>query len=90
MNVHDGSFLLSKIISEFGIFGILLFFIYFFIYMKVLNIYKMQRLTVLDSFFISFLLLSPLEMFIRGTGYFTPTIYMLVLSIIYLQNKRLI
>lgn len=59
-NIYDGSSNISKIITEFGIFGLLLFLIIFFYYLKIKKIHH-----------INFFLLSIILMqLIRGVGYF--------------------
>ena len=71
VNYNDGSFLLSKIVSEFGIFSLYFIFIIF--------LYPIIKLTLISTFgnlniemklVLIFLLTSFFSLFVRGLGYF--------------------
>lgn len=89
LNRNDGSFLASKIISEFGIIGILLIGAYITIFFKKYSflrknimtkqIYNLPSKTIFfDIIYISF----SMTLFIRGSGYFTTTVFIFLLAII--------
>ena len=85
-NLRDGGFSLVKIISEFGIIGIIL--IIFYIYLTFYSI-KSLRLIIKGLKFSPYIILFShiilvtfsLELFIRGQGYFTGSSAMLAMAI---------
>lgn len=99
LNRSDGGFFAAKIISEFGILG-LTFVIYLLLLIaksfteikKILhnknqtinNFSKLSAYTVVISFTV--------EVFVRGTGYFSPGLYIFIVSILFLllspRNKK--
>jgi hypothetical protein len=84
VNYNDGSFLASKIISEFGIFGIIILIYQFFLLYKIK--YYTIRLIPEHSFYLNLMLsyFSALIVseFFRGTGYFsTVVLFALVLLV---------
>ncbi|ASJ39824.1 hypothetical protein [Vibrio vulnificus] len=91
LNRFDGGFLASKIISEFGIFGIL--FVFIFLLSVVLiwwrcfykNFLFDSQLNVL-FYSLSFSLL--IEMIFRGYGYFSPTFMLYIASSILILSRR--
>lgn len=91
LNEKDGSFDASKIISEFGIFGILILLIYFkFLFRCLKLLSKSERYDVSNSVIIfcccsvfSFFI----EIFIRGVGYFSPTFFLFITSLLYLTKS---
>lgn len=92
LNEKDGSFDASKIISEFGIFGIFILLIYFKFLFKCLKLLsKSERYDVNNSVIIfcccsvfSFFI----EIFIRGVGYFSPTFFLFITSLFYLTKSN--
>lgn len=75
LNYNDGSFMASKIISELGIFGIVMYIIVFFslflVIFKRRNTIPDKELTTLHAFIISSLVVFTIGSFIRGTSYFS-------------------
>jgi hypothetical protein len=93
LNLLDGGFLFSKIVCEFGIFGIAISLIYLhiafnsFIQLRgstLRNGGNSSKIDMAHCFVLSFLL----ELFVRGSGYFTPTVLMALASLIYLHRSR--
>jgi hypothetical protein len=90
-NRNDGGFLASKLISEFGIIGILFIFLYIIYFIKsfvflVLHSddYKIHPIVITSH---SIIVLFFIELFARGYGYFSPTI-LLVISAIYILSPN--
>lgn len=92
LNRLDGGFLASKIISEFGFFGILFF--SFFIFSTIYLWWKCfderfesnSQLNVL-FYSLSFSLL--IEIMFRGYGYFSPTFILYITSAAFILSKKL-
>ncbi|MGL5490160.1 MAG: hypothetical protein ACRDC6_28440 [Shewanella sp.] len=92
LNRLDGGFLASKIISEFGFFGILFF--SFFIFSTIYLWWKCfderfesnSQLNVL-FYSLSFSLL--IEIMFRGYGYFSPTFILYITSVAFILSKKL-
>ena len=92
LNLYNGSTVGSKFIAEFGVFGIVLLFWY------IVELFKL-KINVLDdnkTVFFKFVFLSfVVDIFVRGTGYFTPRFFIFLVSVywIYLMvpilHKRL-
>lgn len=76
----DGSFLFSKLCTEFGIFGILItiFYLFYFcrsfkiLYMPTKYIHKHPKLLLKHIFILHFFI----EFFFRTQGYFTPSVFL--------------
>lgn len=93
LNASDGGFLAAKVIAEFGIIGLIctLYYLYWLIgiMFKVNRMNKFGELSELDKkkvlaygFLFGFLV----EVFLRGYGYFSPGLYMVVVCTFYLSN----
>ncbi|MGE4500913.1 MAG: hypothetical protein AB7C96_11250 [Hydrogenovibrio sp.] len=96
MNLQDGGFLFAKIFFEFGVLaGIVLLTFYCYVVIKILlkiNLYcgffgQMDATLKKEIFFQSFLIGLAVELFLRGYGYFSPTL--LIASLFYLNSKSL-
>ena len=89
LNLKDGGSLAPKIISELGIFGIILIFMYLFYFIKIT--YKIKRYnfsySYLDIFYISIFIMSFINFFVRGSGYFSPIMFLFYSSIIYFLRR---
>lgn len=85
LNYNDGGFLGAKLVSEFGILGLLLLCLYVFnafkVYLKLRVAHQYSRLEVF--FFCVFISFS-VELFIRGAGYFTPSAFVFLVSVCFL------
>lgn len=87
LNIEDGSFLASKIIFEFGIFGIVTIFIFIFKLIGIINEFDFvdtNRIKFVYSTYISFFV----YLFIRGGGYFMPMVPMFLVSIFFIFRKK--
>ncbi|TCQ02857.1 hypothetical protein [Sphingomonas sp. PP-CC-3A-396] len=89
LNVYDGGFGVSKIVSEFGIFGIGLT-LYFTAVVGKLSLRLRKEalskvipdLTIIAPY--SFIVGFSVEMFVRGVGYFSATVFMLIVAYLFL------
>lgn len=93
-NIKDGGFLLSKIISEFGIIGIIGVLIYLkFLYEIFLRLRQIAQsknnelFTIVVSY--SYIVSFSVELFIRGSGYFTPSTLITAAAVIYIHRMKL-
>ncbi|UKA07005.1 hypothetical protein [Photobacterium damselae] len=87
LNLYDGGSLAPKIIGEFGILGILVIIYYCFIFISSVN--KLKYLNKDSDKILIFSYCSIIsvfvEIFIRGAGYFTPSLFMFLISLFYLK-----
>lgn len=94
-NVEDGGFLAAKIISELGLLGILIIFLYL---KFVLSAYKLltsisvktelsKKNKILLKICSGFILAFILEMFLRGLGYFSVGVLITIMAIIIFNNE---
>jgi hypothetical protein len=83
LNSEDGSFLFSKIISEFGLFGLLFYSIIFYKFISKIN---ENQYLVINTLVFSFIIIS----FVRTSGYFNGTLLLIVPALsIYLMGSKL-
>ena len=100
-NIADGSFIMSKLVSEFGIIGIYITFLYIkFIFNFFLNFNKKYKKIITEKnkikkeliqkdIFCNIIILSYLINFLfRGINYFTPQAILLVAAIIYVTKNK--
>ena len=89
LNLNDGGSLAPKLISELGILGIITVFIYLISLIKIVYQVKKYKLiySYLDTFYISIFIMSFVFIFLRGSGYFSPSMFLLLSAIVYI-NKR--
>lgn len=89
INVFDAGSTAPKLIGEFGVFGIILVVMYALGWLKVFINIRRKRIKNKKYLFFSCVYLSSfLDMFVRGTGYFTPTMFLLIVSIFYLFGSK--
>jgi hypothetical protein len=90
LNLKDGGSLAPKLISELGILGVFMLSMYLFYFIKIVYKLKKYFLTYsdLDMFYISIFIMSFVYLFLRGSGYFSPSIFLLSSSIIYFIKQR--
>ena len=98
-NISDGSFVMSKFIVEFGIFGLLVSLLYIkfiisFILrlkknLKYINLKNYSNYNYFDKIFLSELIIFAygVNYFIRGINYFTPQSVILIAAILFLINQ---
>lgn len=95
-NLRDGGFVVAKLVSEFGIVGILILVIYFAYFCraaKYLRHIANKGLTCVDSrilmvFCCACVCSLSIELFLRGVGYTTSSILLSMASIIVLSKNR--
>lgn len=82
-NREDGGFLAAKIISELGFIGIILVLIYIYIFLKFTYKSKLlyRKKSSRDVFFYTLIICFFVELFLRGYGYFSPGIIVLICSV---------
>lgn len=90
LNQIDGSFILVKLVSEFGVFGITAIFLYLKIAHRSFKEFRgsasgTRRISTGRMFANAVVLTFLIEIFLRGAGYLTGTAALLVASITYLQ-----
>jgi hypothetical protein len=92
VNIRDGSFTFSKISSEFGVFGIVISTIFLFLAIRsALNLRRSSLgisetkggITIARAFLVAGLV----EFFIRGIGYFSATMLMIIAATIFLSRQ---
>ena len=93
LNLQDGGFVLSKIISEMGIIGGILVFSYLYFVGKAFVGLKMAKNGLSDmsdgELFARACIIGYLvELFIRGTNYFTGTFVLMISGVLYLILKQ--
>ncbi|EEV5763896.1 hypothetical protein EK579_26580, partial [Escherichia coli] len=82
LNIYDGSFISSKLISEFGVIGALMCIFYFFYFSRFyLRFKKSKRYSPQYILAYSFYMCFFIPLFIRGAGYINPYVFMLFSSI---------
>lgn len=85
LNRQDGGFLASKIVSEFGLLGltiILSYLFYFFKYVRYLKYYEINQELKYPYFYLAMIGFF-IEVFVRGIGYFSPQIYLILTLFFY-------
>jgi hypothetical protein len=94
-NILDGGFILSKLLSEFGIFGILLSAVYSWIAIR--GFFTLRRVATKkdyrsgsEVFAYSCIVGYSIELFVRGSSYFTGTFVLLLASLLYLWRQRVV
>jgi hypothetical protein len=84
MNLLDGGTTASKVIGEFGIFGMVLLFLYLAFVVKSLAIYRLSLIRVFDFqlvFCSSCVISYGFELFLRGVGYFSAGFFLFVFAV---------
>jgi hypothetical protein len=91
----DGSNNFSKLVSEFGIFGIILILVYlkllyrFFLKIRHISIYrKYTDISRIDTFFMCVFIMYFFDIFLRGTSYFSSSTYIFLLACLWLLKKN--
>ncbi len=78
-NINDGGLLLAKLLSEFGVFSlIILLYIYKYIY-KSYKVHSILKASKILLFF---------EFFIRTTGYFSPQLLLILIFICFIRDSK--
>ena len=86
LNFNDGGFLASKIISELGIFGIILLIMYVALCYKSFFILRNKKanLTKKEIWAYSTIIGFSVEVFIRGMGYFSVGVFLFLIALLYI------
>lgn len=88
INQFDGGSTAPKIVGEFGIFGLILLVVYL---VALISLCRKVRTKSIESkkdlFASTVIITSVLEFFVRGVGYFSPSLFMLAVSVFYLLDK---
>jgi hypothetical protein len=87
-NINDGGILISKLVCELGWIGILSFIYYIFIIIRNFNKVRSFNLTPYQATATGFILSGLIDLFIRTTGYFTPSVFFLSVGIFLILNKK--
>lgn len=90
LNLYDGGTTASKLISEIGLVGLLLLFLYILKLIQYTMIYKKyyEYFTNIELFAFSVYALFLIELFIRGSGYFTSTSLLFLAATFYISYRR--
>lgn len=90
LNNKDGSTIAFKMISELGLLSIVILLTYFYyLFHFVYRIYRGRLLCgYIDIFYISIFIMFIIPLFIRGTGYFSPSTFLFLSSIYYWSFGR--
>lgn len=91
INQFDGGATAPKIVGEFGVFGIIFLLIYLLLYLNVfVKLRNIRRKCIpdVDVFFYAIFMSSFLELFIRGVGYFSPLMYLSLISVFYFLLRK--
>ncbi len=94
LNREDGGFLAAKIIAEFGILGV--FVVLFFLHSFVKSFFLLRRIikegighfNIKTVFFNSIIFSFSVEVFVRGYGYFSPGVFMFIVSVLYSKKNN--
>jgi len=89
LNKYDGGTLGSKIVTELGVFGLLLIIVYVVTAIKVFVKMFLYRIdSYKEVFFYSIFIMMSVQIFIRGGGYFTPLTFMFFVSLYWIYDKN--
>lgn len=89
LNSNDGGFLAAKIVTEFGIMGILLLLFYLVLLVRSWLVFRkidVSQLKPYEMLFFASVITIFSELFFRGLGYFTSNVFILI-ACIYLNHK---
>lgn len=88
INQFDGGSTAPKIIGEFGVFGLMMIIFYFISFIVSFRKIRSRSIESKKEIFASVVIItSVLEFFVRGVGYFSPSLFMLAVSVFYLLDK---
>lgn len=95
LNYNDGGSIAPKLISEFGLLGILTLLIYLLFFSSILRSlsdisFSSTKKNYKNIFFQCIFVTSFIDIFIRGTGYFNPPVLLLLAACIWFYFKKYI
>ncbi len=91
LNIFDGGSVAPKIVGEFGIVGVMALLIYLFYFVtKVKWLHHVSMIGITSNeykhiFFTSSFLMFSVDLFIRGTGYFSPSSFLFMTSLMWMN-----
>jgi len=94
LNRKDGGFVAAKLVAEFGVLGLILLAFYLKLFVNVfIKLRKLVRLSHSVSpayvFGLVFIYVTFVELFVRGVGYFSPSLFLFFVALfIYSFNRR--
>ena len=91
LNLYDGTADGSKIIAEFGVFGVIILLIYLYYFLKISNNFTKHKIenNYVGIFFISCFLMFFVDLFVRGIGgYFSGVVFIFFSSIYWLFKTK--
>jgi hypothetical protein len=83
LNLYDGGSLASKIIIEFGLFGIFILLLYVYRFIKILTFVNVKTIPSKAKFFIGVEVTFFCYLFARGGGYFTFLVFFFFIARVY-------
>lgn len=87
INQFDGGSTAPKIVGEFGIFGVCILLVYMTSLAIVFRKIRLGKIESKKEIFASVVLItSVLEFFVRGVGYFSPSLFMFAVGVFYLSD----
>jgi hypothetical protein len=87
-NLRDGSFVLVKLVSELGIFGLALVMAFVVMAVRSVATLRCRRMTAARTFARCVVVSYLIDMFLRGTGYFTESTLLFIAGVTALQLER--
>jgi hypothetical protein len=94
MNLLDGGTIGSKFVGEFGLCGVMMLLAYLICFAKSarwLHEVSMSEVAPRDCkriFFLSCFVMYCIDLFIRGTGYFSPSGFLLIASLVWIKESK--
>jgi hypothetical protein len=90
LNLFDGGTLASKIIGEFGAIGIIALLIYVSLFYKAISHLRRSNLIQIDKniLYRIFIISAFIELFIRGLGYFSPGVFLLIVGVLGINKNK--
>ena len=93
-NLLDGGTMVSKFVGEFGFLGVIMLLVYLVYFVKIaiwlnkVSVSNMASHYYKGIFFLSCFIMYCMDLFVRGTGYFSPTGFLFVTSLIWIKRSK--
>lgn len=88
LNLFDGGSIASKLITEMGILGLVLIIFYILYFLKITKvIIKNHVKSSRELFFFSIYIMGSIALFVRGSGYFSPSSFMFFVAVYWISFK---
>ncbi len=91
LNSKDGGFLAVKLITELGVIGVLMIILYLKLFISKWFKFRkinMNEMSAVQLIFYSSLITFFVQLFIRGLGYFTPSVFLFIVSILLIKKEK--